>query len=320
MSDSLVVYNNCSLGGVVSVMRERVKQGLSKGAHYDFYFFNDFGGRASLVEAGARHVMVGNMSHENNVATLVRNNGYKSAHLFSHYHLGHLLKLHKIRVHAEVHGSHISAIHDLRKAGSAYDRITVPSQWSKDWIAGHGFDPSIIDVVENSVDRSIFYERPDIELKGAKPAPVIWVGRMEEHKNWRDALSIFSILLKRGQPIQPVMVLSLHSDAARIHEFFRQLSLLGLLSKVEVLYNISQIEVAHLFREAAAMGGCSLLTSKLESFGLAVTESQYCGLPVVASRVGAIPERVTHDESVRLFDFGDNQVAADLIEQVICAN
>ena len=195
MRNALIVYNNCSLGGVVSVMRERIKQGLSKGEHHDFYFFNDFGGRASLVEAGARHVMIGNMSHESNLATLIRNNGYKSAHLFSHYHLGNLLKLHNIQVHADVHGSHISAIQDLRKAGGAYDRITVPSQWSKDWIAGHGFDRSIIDVVENSVDRSIFYERPNIEPIRDEPAPVIWVGRIEEHKNWRDALSIFSMLL-----------------------------------------------------------------------------------------------------------------------------
>lgn len=48
-----------------------------------------------------------------------------------------------------------------------------------------------------------------------------------------------------------------------------------------------------------------LLPSELESFGLAALEAQACEVPVVASRVGGIPEVVTEGETGFLSDVGD---------------
>lgn len=48
-----------------------------------------------------------------------------------------------------------------------------------------------------------------------------------------------------------------------------------------------------------------LLPSELESFGLAALEAQACELPVIATRIGGIPEVVTDGENGFLSDIGD---------------
>ena len=57
-----------------------------------------------------------------------------------------------------------------------------------------------------------------------------------------------------------------------------------------------------------------LLPSELESFGLAALEAQACELPVIATRIGGIPEVVADGESGYLSEIGDvDKMAADTI-------
>jgi N-acetyl-alpha-D-glucosaminyl L-malate synthase BshA len=50
-----------------------------------------------------------------------------------------------------------------------------------------------------------------------------------------------------------------------------------------------------------------LLPSELESFGLAALEAQACEVPVIATRIGGIPEVVSEGETGYLSDVGDVQ-------------
>lgn len=62
-------------------------------------------------------------------------------------------------------------------------------------------------------------------------------------------------------------------------------------------------------------GSCVfLLPSESESFGLAALEAMSCGLPVVASNAGGIPEVVAHGETGFLSDIGDvEEMAANVL-------
>ena len=55
-----------------------------------------------------------------------------------------------------------------------------------------------------------------------------------------------------------------------------------------------------------------LSTSLYESFCLVALEAMACGVPVLATRVGGVPEVVTHGRTGLLFALGDNAEAIDL--------
>jgi N-acetyl-alpha-D-glucosaminyl L-malate synthase BshA len=63
--------------------------------------------------------------------------------------------------------------------------------------------------------------------------------------------------------------------------------------------------------ELLACADLFLLPSKNESFGLAALEALSCGVPVIASKMGGLPELVTHGETGFLFPMGNVQEMAD---------
>ncbi|MGW2588304.1 glycosyltransferase [Streptomyces virginiae] len=60
-----------------------------------------------------------------------------------------------------------------------------------------------------------------------------------------------------------------------------------------------------------------LVTSTTESFSLAALEAMACGVPVVAPRVGGVPEVVQDGITGYLFDAGDETAAADHLRSLI---
>ena len=66
-----------------------------------------------------------------------------------------------------------------------------------------------------------------------------------------------------------------------------------------------------------------LLPSELEAFGLAALEAMACGVPPVATRVGGLPELVTHGVDGFLEEAGDidaqaARVTALLTDEALC--
>jgi N-acetyl-alpha-D-glucosaminyl L-malate synthase BshA len=60
-----------------------------------------------------------------------------------------------------------------------------------------------------------------------------------------------------------------------------------------------------------------LLPSELESFGLAALEAEACEVPVIATRIGGIPEVVSDGETGFLSDIGDTDKMSDDVMQLL---
>ncbi len=314
----LTIYENCSLGGIVSVIRERLRVMQPLGIEEYFYFLRDRGGVSSLQVEGARNIYVGHLAVDSNVYNLIHSEGIKSVTLFSHFHLARNLKREGLKVYIELHDCPPATVAHVGKLRGFYDKIVVPSAWSRDWVSSEASIPfDEIEIVPNFINTNLFFSDGRKAKEGSHPRPVLWVGRLDERKNWRDAVYIVSLLKRRGLRIKPIFVLSLRFEDEYVHDFIEQMAVLGVEDDCKVYFNLPQSQVAQMMRDLSFEGGCFLSTARLESFGLGIVEALACGLPVVASEVGAVPEHMTHGESGYLFSFGERIIAADLVEECL---
>jgi N-acetyl-alpha-D-glucosaminyl L-malate synthase BshA len=183
------------------------------------------------------------------------------------------------------------------------DAVTVPSAYLRraTW---RGFDipESVpIDVIANFADTARYAPVRDRaclralfpDLREDEPV-LIHVSNFRPVKRIADVVSIFTGVHRR-RPCRLVMV----GDGPERSPAERMLREQGLEGRVAFLGKQDR------FEELVAASDVFLLPSEQESFGLAALEALSCGIPVVASDLGGIPELVTHGETGFLAPLGD---------------
>lgn len=169
--------------------------------------------------------------------------------------------------------------------------IAVSRHTAEHMIAEEGASPEKIDTVLNGID----FERVKLSdpeaphrLRQGFAADgaylVLVVGRLHPEKGYQ---FIFEAMAKlKGRLDRPIRLLV--AGTGSLEGFFRrQVETLGCMDVVEFLG--FRKDVADLMAAADLV----VLPSVAEAFGLVLTEALYLGTPVVATRVGGIPEIVT---------------------------
>jgi N-acetyl-alpha-D-glucosaminyl L-malate synthase BshA len=170
------------------------------------------------------------------------------------------------------------------------------------------FDFDEVEVIPNFICPQHYRRTPDAPLRG-ELAPdgetlLVHVSNFRSVKRPADCIDILATAVNEGAKVRLVMVGDGPERSAVVYRA-EQKGVTDQTVFVGKQANISDyLGVSDIF----------LLPSELESFGLAALEAQACELPVIATRIGGIPEVVSDGESGFLSDVGDvAKMAADTL-------
>jgi N-acetyl-alpha-D-glucosaminyl L-malate synthase BshA len=192
----------------------------------------------------------------------------------------------------------------LRLAVGASDAVTVPSRHLAGEARTH-LGLAEVEVIGNFVDTGHYAPReprPVANVRALFPGLETWdQPRVLLHgSNFRalkripDAIEVLARVRVRCPA-----VLVLVGDGPEREAVRRRAVQLGVLDAVAFVGE--QAEVAGLLQASDVF----LLPSETESFGLAALEALSCGVPVVATRTGGLPELIEHGRTGFLHEVGD---------------
>lgn len=170
------------------------------------------------------------------------------------------------------------------------------------------FDFDDVEVIPNFICGNRYRRLPESPLR-AELAPqseklLVHVSNFRAVKRPTDCVDILSLVRKSGVNARLVMV----GDGPEQTACRYRAENLGV--DEWVAFAGKQINIA----EYLGVADLFLLPSELESFGLAALEACACEVPVIATRIGGIPEVINDGENGFLSDLGDvEKMAADAV-------
>lgn len=139
---------------------------------------------------------------------------------------------------------------------------------------------------------------------------VAYAGRLASNKGLAHLLDAWAGVAKR----HPSVDLILAGRDWGVGDALRgQARALGIEGRVRFVGHLDDAT----YRATIANATCLVLPSEWEAFGIVLLEAMACGVPVVATRVGGVPEVVAHGEDGLLVPYGDPDALGEAIARVI---
>ncbi len=232
-----------------------------------------------------------------------------------------ILKSHQIDlpVITTLHGTDITLVGKeetfktvIKYAIEQSDLVTSVSEYLKQATYDYFNVQQNIEVIPNFVSLERFRPKPDIRNMYRKLiAPnnekiLIHTSNFRKVKRVQDVLEIY-LKVKKHIPTKLIMVGD-GPERTNLEKFVRENQLtncvifMGKQEKVEDILAISDV---------------FLMPSESESFGLAALEAMACGIPVVASNAGGLPEVIRQDFNGFMADVGDIDKMSEYVINVL---
>ncbi len=185
--------------------------------------------------------------------------------------------------------------------------LTVSETSRRDMAASMGIDPGLVRVVPIGVDTTVFRPLPGVERV---PFSVVTTASADVPlKGLVHLVEAFSLLV-RGYPRARLSIIGATRPGSEVQ---RLVDRLGLRERVDFLGKVSQEEIVRLY--SASQVAC--VPSLYEGFSLPAIEAMACGIPLVATDGGALPEVVGDDgEAGLIARAGDARSIAEQIARV----
>ena len=156
-----------------------------------------------------------------------------------------------------------------------------------------------IKVIPNFIDLERFQRSEKERFKKAScpggEKVITHVSNFREVKRITDVVEAFSHVLKNGVEAKLLMV----GDGPERQKAEKKCRELGICSEVRFLGKQDKVE------EILSISDLFMIPSGSETFGLAALEAMSCGVPVISSNIGGLPEVNVHGETGYLCELGD---------------
>lgn len=211
-----------------------------------------------------------------------------------------------VRVVTTLHGTDITIVGQERSfftitkfSIEKSDAVTAVSEYLRDeTYRAFGCQGCGVEVIHNFIDPEVFSRQrypdalPEALRKGRKV--VMHISNFRAVKRVRDVVKIFAAV----HAVTPATLVMVGDGPERV-EAEAEARELGVQHDVHFLGKLDAV--------APLLSGADLflLPSQTESFGLSALEALACGVPVIASDVGGLPEVVRHGETGWLHPLGD---------------
>jgi len=242
---------------------------------------------------------------------------YAIPHAISGILTKNILKDTKIKLLTTLHGTDITlvglepAFHPLVKYSlEMSDGITAVSNYLKNNTLQHFNINKDINVIYNFIDTEYYKRKENCRFKKSI-APndekiLVHTSNFRGVKRVKDTILILNEVIKTV-PAKLVLI----GDGPERSDAEKLTRELGLNEHVKFLGK--QTVIVDLLSAADVF----LLPSQSESFGLSALEAMSCGVPVVASNIGGIPEVVIHGESGYVAELGDITRMAKYVKELL---
>lgn len=176
-----------------------------------------------------------------------------------------------------------SFLHMQRAVARQLRHVVTVSDGSRQDIArDFGLQPAGIDLVPNGVDTEVFQPHPEVPRN---PRRLMSIASADSPlKGLRYLLQAFARLLQRWPDLELILVSRPEPGGATE----QLIAALGIAGNLRIVSGISTEEMVRLYAEASL----AVVPSLYEGFGLPAGEAMACGVPVVATDGGALPEVV----------------------------
>jgi glycosyltransferase involved in cell wall biosynthesis len=160
--------------------------------------------------------------------------------------------------------------------------------------------------INPGVDQELFQP---ITNGGQKDTNILYVGRFGPVKRVNDLVSAFSEVQAKHEHT----TLTLVGDGPLRGKIEKQINELGISDHVKMSGYVPQHELPKYYNHADVF----VLPSQIERAPLVLLEAMSCGLPVVSTPVGWVPEIITDEKNGILFEIGSETELADKIRYLI---
>lgn len=211
----------------------------------------------------------------------------------------HSLEPHRPWKHEQLgHGGYAMSSWIEKTAYQAADGIiAVSQQMKKDVVELYGVSPDRVRVIYNGIDPDFYKPTPNLEIlkkRGIDPTQpyVLFVGRITRQKGIAQLLGAIphvdanvQVVLCAGAPDTPEIAAEMQGKIMEL-----QAERPGVIWISEMM---DHKELRTLYTHALTF----VTPSLYEPFGIINLEAMACGIPVVGSAVGGIPEIIVHGET-----------------------